>query len=608
MTNFSMPTGKYLQLGTAVAILATTVVCMVYYFCTTSIKSPYDELIDYTEEFASQYYQKHPDLEELDAMKMRATAADGPEGEIMRVLHTFVRHTFEEGHQMESIEYLRNAISILSREPHPTFSMAKFNAYCYLMLGAAYDEAGLYSLSKSYYFKGLEISESIGDEIGCGDFYNNLGVTCLRLDKVEEAEKYFDKVIEICNKHGENHLQSVVYNNLCEVYTSHGDYNKAIDVALRSMQHIDEELNPFDYYLTQTMIGEIYMRMNRPELCYTYLKNAFINLKRIDNPQFLFETCVDLMSYFSMTGMADSVSKYDKLAESIAAETGYPDHKLRLLQKRADVEEQAGHLSAALALQHNVYSLKDSIYNEENAARIEQANYLYSIERKMAAEISSMRKWNPVVVFISMGMLVTVLVVLIVWLMKLKRQNEMASRKESDALRKYAESQKTMLEDELLKHAQMREEIDLHNRKLTSYTLERIHTNECLEDISNQIKQLILKISPRDKESQTMLREVLSKLGSLKSEAHWEEFQYYFNKVHPAFYQKLEANHPELTTKDRRLCALLSLGLTTKDIASITFREVRSVESSRSRLRKKLNLENDETLGAYISSLTQMSG
>ena len=43
----------------------------------------------------------------------------------------------------------------------------------------------------------------------------------------------------------------------------------------------------------------------------------------------------------------------------------------------------------------------------------------------------------------------------------------------------------------------------------------------------------------------------------------------------------------KLTVKEKRLCAFISLGLSTKEIAAIAFREVRSCESSRNRLRKK---------------------
>lgn len=49
-----------------------------------------------------------------------------------------------------------------------------------------------------------------------------------------------------------------------------------------------------------------------------------------------------------------------------------------------------------------------------------------------------------------------------------------------------------------------------------------------------------------------------------------------------------------------RLCAFIRLGLSTKSIADITFREVRSVESARNRLRKKFGLQQQDSLVTFL--------
>jgi hypothetical protein len=46
---------------------------------------------------------------------------------------------------------------------------------------------------------------------------------------------------------------------------------------------------------------------------------------------------------------------------------------------------------------------------------------------------------------------------------------------------------------------------------------------------------------------------------------------------------------------------MLYIGLSTKEISSITFREVRSIESARNRLRKKLEVPADETIQEFLS-------
>ena len=59
--------------------------------------------------------------------------------------------------------------------------------------------------------------------------------------------------------------------------------------------------------------------------------------------------------------------------------------------------------------------------------------------------------------------------------------------------------------------------------------------------------------------------------------------------------------HILVVDDDKDLCALLRLGLSTKEIAAITFKEVRSIESGRNRLRKKLGLSEKEDLVKFLT-------
>ena len=75
----------------------------------------------------------------------------------------------------------------------------------------------------------------------------------------------------------------------------------------------------------------------------------------------------------------------------------------------------------------------------------------------------------------------------------------------------------------------------------------------------------------------------------------WTEFETYFTKVHPDFYKKLSQQFPDLTPNEKKLCAFLKLNLSTKEISAITYQSVNSIMVSRTRLRKKLNIQGEET-------------
>ena len=60
------------------------------------------------------------------------------------------------------------------------------------------------------------------------------------------------------------------------------------------------------------------------------------------------------------------------------------------------------------------------------------------------------------------------------------------------------------------------------------------------------------------------------------------------------------AEKPALTVSDKKLCAYLKMDLSSKDIAPLLNMSYRSVEMSRYRLRKKLNLDREVNLTEFL--------
>ncbi|MBQ6939343.1 MAG: hypothetical protein IJN35_05780 [Muribaculaceae bacterium] len=119
--------------------------------------------------------------------------------------------------------------------------------------------------------------------------------------------------------------------------------------------------------------------------------------------------------------------------------------------------------------------------------------------------------------------------------------------------------------------------------------------------MSEELKNLLLEINPRDKEHREHIRSIITKLKQHCSTDNWQEFRYYFEQVHPSFYERLDEISPSMTQRQKRLCAMLYIGLSTKEISSITFREVRSIESARNRLRKKLEIPEEESIQDFLT-------
>jgi AraC family chitin signaling transcriptional activator len=83
----------------------------------------------------------------------------------------------------------------------------------------------------------------------------------------------------------------------------------------------------------------------------------------------------------------------------------------------------------------------------------------------------------------------------------------------------------------------------------------------------------------------------------------WETFETNLNQIHNEFIINLTKKYPILTSKDIKLCVYLKMNLSSKEIAPMMNISFRGVELHRYRLRKKLNLVQDENLSKFLLSL-----
>lgn len=94
------------------------------------------------------------------------------------------------------------------------------------------------------------------------------------------------------------------------------------------------------------------------------------------------------------------------------------------------------------------------------------------------------------------------------------------------------------------------------------------------------------------------LRELMEE--ALNDQADWIQFESYFNRAHQNFIERIRQDYSDITTGDLRICCLLRMNLSTKEIASLLNISVRAVELRRYRLRKRLGLEGDTNLVEFL--------
>ena len=82
-----------------------------------------------------------------------------------------------------------------------------------------------------------------------------------------------------------------------------------------------------------------------------------------------------------------------------------------------------------------------------------------------------------------------------------------------------------------------------------------------------------------------------------------EEFETRFIGVYEDFYTKLKQLAPDLSPHEIRICALMRLNISSKEMAVLTNRTQGTIDNTRSVIRKKLHLDEHVNLQEYILAI-----
>ncbi|WP_308991665.1 triple tyrosine motif-containing protein [Mariniflexile litorale] len=138
----------------------------------------------------------------------------------------------------------------------------------------------------------------------------------------------------------------------------------------------------------------------------------------------------------------------------------------------------------------------------------------------------------------------------------------------------------------------LRQDIENKNRELGISTMSLIKKNEFLNNIKKELQKA------QDEKNLKQVIKIIDR--NINNTDDWHAFEEAFNNADKDFLKKIKSIHPALTSNDLRLCAYLRLNLSSKEIAPLLNISARSVEVKRYRLRKKMNLEHDDSLTDYI--------
>lgn len=152
-----------------------------------------------------------------------------------------------------------------------------------------------------------------------------------------------------------------------------------------------------------------------------------------------------------------------------------------------------------------------------------------------------------------------------------------------------------------LQNEKLNSEIESKQRDLSDFAINLTQGQEWAKELASKLDQLrTTKGRERKKLFDAFEQDVQNKITF---DVDTKAFYQRLDKLSDAFYSELNSKFADLSKTDKRLCSLIRLKIDSYEIATLQNITLSSLNTSRYRLRKKLNLSKEDSLDDFIQGL-----
>ena len=485
----------------------------------------------------------------------------------------------------ESIKYFLNALNIHeSLDDNERLNLKKSNpAWILNSIGAVYFQYNNLEKAKTYYLEAIENFELskeidiIEKSLGLIRVEANLALISIKLENYGEAFEFYNGILERIKTNEISDAYLIYYynqfmtlnfqiNNNKEALNYLKLINQTFELESKKISNLkSSELNMF-YIISIIDYSKYLISQNK----FNEALIELLKIKKLSKPfldQFASINILISECYLATNKTSDAklVLKENSKLSNLA-----PDIKIKNLEGISNVYSQENDLKNLLSIKDSIIFNKNLLENSEGD--IKNIQTLLDLDDKKRELISNEKRLNSTVFYLTIT-LSLLIIILIIFRINFKLQSERSKRFK-------------------LEKSQIENELSLKQRELFSKSNFILQRNDYLKSILEEVNN-----NTNSQKAVDRIKKQVS--GIINSESLHQEFDKKFVEVFPEFYKKLNANY-RLSKTDFRLIAYIKMNKSNNEIAQISGISIRTIQSQRYRLSKKLKLEKNQDLNSFI--------
>ncbi len=466
--------------------------------------------------------------------------------------------------------FLNKAAELFKRQDNELFQL-----YVLTEEGVYYEMQGDYTKALYFYLAAYKLRETIDGTNNSIVERSNIASIYARMGRFNEAKKYAKLSVKTAQKESDAEGQlAVEYRNLGRIFQMEKSYDSAIFYYNRALSISTNTKNSALRSSVLSSLASLYNQIGVLQKANAYLLEAI----ELANGFTLLDIYLELSRNYLAQQQVDSSLYYASNCIALANIRESKQHLLEANTIKMEAFAEIQRYDSAFWYAKQVKLFSDLTYNQKKDKQFSNLRVQLGLveKEKEIQELMLVQYQNKVrTTRIILGVS-SIVIILIITLLYFRS--------------KHKKDQK-ILEVQLSKS----------KKKLSAQTLSMIHRNNAFEEIEKEIVEVRSRCNGEADPGLKKIQQAINLNKSLEND--WENFSNYFSELHSNFLSNLSNKSYLLSDYELRLCALIKLKLTNKEIATILSIEHKSVKMAKYRLKKKLTLTEHQSLDEFIERL-----
>lgn len=413
-------------------------------------------------------------------------------------------------------------------------------------IGNVYNELGDYTRAIEYNSRALKLHRETNNSIGEANALTGLGILYMHMQQYNEALECHEQSLRIFRTVGNRLGEANALSNIGNVYLWQKQYDEALSYYRQSLpvqQQVGSRTGEFDVLYN---IGLVHGYLEDGDTALDYYNQALVIARtRQDRSReaWVLLGIGRLLLYEPPARLPDKTAHdYLLAALALATEIRSKSTECETHEVLADLYERQGNDRQSLVHYKEFHRLKQDVFSEAANRRLQNLTVQHRIEK---------------------------------------------TEKERELFR--------------VRNEQLEQEVEFKLKELASMALHLVEKNAFLDSLRPTLQELTRLT---DGEPLALSRRVLQDIeGHIRSGHDWDVFHEQMQALSNDFVERLTRRYPMLTPTEIRVCSLLKIRLSTKDIANLLHITTRAVEKHRYQIRKKIGLSSDTNLSTFFAAM-----